>query len=131
MANGTQQMAHEPTPAGKDLSDAPMETAAPDTSKPAPPDVPVTASPAMAKPAAGTIRTGFPEPVTPDPPRKPSADGKVILATVAPLGSVTVPPLEEGGETVVITPDGTEVDEETAERALAAAQSGGYKLVQL
>ena len=39
MANGTQQMAHEPTPAGKDLSDAPMETAAPDTAKPAAPTI--------------------------------------------------------------------------------------------
>jgi hypothetical protein len=131
VANGAPpQTAHEPAPAGKDLPDAPTGTAAPDTARPAPPDAPAT-SPAMAKPAAGTIRTGFPEAVTPGPERKPSADGMVTLAAEAPLGSVTVPSLDEGGETVVITRDGTEVDEATAERALAAAQSGGYKLRQL
>lgn len=115
MANGApQQIGQDPAPAGKDTSPAPAGQESPAASGP-----------------ASVIRTGFPEAVTPEPAPKPSADGIVRLATVPPLGSVTVPPLDEGGPTAVITRDGTEVDETTAERALAAAQSGGYKLVQI
>jgi hypothetical protein len=87
--------------------------------QPAPPDAPQKA--ADAPPA---IPTGFPEPVAPDPPRKLSASGKVTLATVPPLGSVTV-------DDVTITSEGTEVDEATAQRARDAAEAGGYRLAEL
>lgn len=76
------------------------------------------------------IPTGFPEPVTPDEPRELAADGKVRLAP-AGFGSLTVPPLEPGGETVVIGPEGTDVDEETAERAYEAARLAGFTLREL
>lgn len=76
------------------------------------------------------IPTGFPEPVTPDEPRERPADGKVRLAP-AGFGSLTLPPLEPGGETTEITAEGTDVDEETAERAYEAAQLAGFTLREL
>jgi hypothetical protein len=79
---------------------------------------------------AAPIGTGFPEPVTPGEPRV-AADGKVILATARPYGSLTLPPLEPGGETTVITGDGTEVDEKTAQRAREAAHLAGFRLTEL
>jgi hypothetical protein len=41
---------------------------------------------------------------------------------------VTLPPLEDGGEGIVIAEAGTEVDAETARRAHEAAQQAGFKL---
>lgn len=117
-------------------------------------DQPAASSPAEAvKPPATAdkvpppIPTGFPEPPAPaDPnatafsdtgtllfpqPMKPAREGFVNLATVPPMGSLTVPPLEDGGETVVIDVYGTEVDTATAERAYAAAQTAGFSLREL
>jgi hypothetical protein len=91
------------------------------------------------------IPTGFPEPATdtgpatvtdtgvpifpqPMPAARP---GFVNLATVPPMGSLTVPPLNDGGESVVIDVYGTEVDEATAERAFAAARAAGLTLREL
>lgn len=64
----------------------------------------------------------------PSPPVPSPAPGHVILATVEPVTEVHVPALDEGGASVVITRDGTEVDEATAERAYAAAMESGYRL---
>jgi hypothetical protein len=93
------------------------------------------------------IPTGFPEPPVPakpggpamtdtgtlifPQPAKPARPGFLNLATVPPMGSLTVPPLENGGEAVVIDVYGTEVDEATAERAYAAAQTAGFSLREL
>jgi hypothetical protein len=106
----------------------------------APAAVPAAASPPP-------IPTGFPEPPAPaDPnatafsdtgtllfpqPMKPAREGFVNLATVPPMGKLTVPPLEDGGESVVIDVYGTEVDQATAERAYAAAQTAGFSLREL
>lgn len=65
----------------------------------------------------------------PSPPADPPAPGNIVLAAVEPLGSVTLPPLNEGGKTIVITRYGTEVDEATAARAWAA--TGGHGLREI
>jgi hypothetical protein len=95
-----------------------------------------------ARPAEGTtaaqdspppIPTGFPEapaPVVPQP-AKPARPGHVTLATRAPMGALTVPPLEGGGEAVTITADGTEVDDATALRAHEAARLAGFTLREI
>jgi hypothetical protein len=54
----------------------------------------------------------------------------VRLAPVG-FGSLTVPPLEAGGESVVITAEGTDCDEETAERAHEAARLAGFRLREI
>jgi hypothetical protein len=108
------------------------------------PPVPV---PAAAVKAPPPIPTGFPEaPAPADPtatafsdtgtllfpqPMKPAREGFVNLATVPPMGKLTVPPLEDGGETVIIDVYGIEVDKATAERAYAAAQTAGFSLREL
>lgn len=69
-------------------------------------------------PPAG--ETGLPE----------AMPGRLVLAAVEPLGSVTLPPLEEGGETTVITREGTEVDSATALRAYEATQGHGLRVIQ-
>lgn len=106
------QISGDPVPEGRDASGAPLEQASPDKAKPAPPG------------------TGFPEPAEAEAPapRRTSAPGHVTLATVAPVETLTVPPLDKGGKTVVITQDGTEVDEATAERAQQAAHAAGTTL---
>jgi hypothetical protein len=137
------QVAHDPVEAGADQSDAPKEAAAPDASRPAATD----SGAARAVPAAGPakdapakddapadaprepdpIPTGFPEPVSAEPEREPSPDGMVRLVPVG-FGHLTVPPLELGGESVVITAEGTDCDEETAARAHEAAHLAGFRL---
>jgi hypothetical protein len=119
------EVAADPIAPGTDMSRAPMDAGLPDTAKPGP-----SAASAKAKDGPAPIPTGFPETVQPDAPRT-AADGKVILAPVPPLGSVTLPPLEEGGKSFVIEAVGTEVDEETAERAHAAASAAGFRLREL
>jgi hypothetical protein len=127
----------EPVPEGADLSAAPLDTPAPESSGTA--DAPEPAP----------IPTGFPEPAaegspvlsgvtvtetgvpTFPQPMPPAADGHVNLATVPPMTSLTVPPDAEGGETVVIDVYGTEVDDATAARAHAAAATAGFKLREL
>lgn len=79
------------------------------------------------QPEPDPIPTGFPEPAAPDEPREPSPDGTVRLAPVN-FGSLTVPPLEPGGESVVITAEGTDCDPETAGRAHEAARLAGFRL---
>lgn len=66
-------------------------------------------------------------PAPPEPP-KPSAPGKVTLYAVPPMGTLTVPPADEGGEAVVITRYGTEVDTATARRAHEAAAASGFRI---
>lgn len=82
---------------------------------------------AQAAPGPDPIPTGFPEPAAPAEPRAPSPDGTVRLAPVG-FGSLTVPPLEAGGGTVVITAEGTDVDQATAARAHEAARLAGFRL---
>lgn len=129
-----------------------MTTPAAPPEKPAPAPVPV-ALPDKAG-AADTITvqkgpppipTGFPEPPPPaapatttdtgelliPQPMPPAREGFVNLATVPPMGSLTVPPLQDGGDTVVIDVYGTEVDEATAGRAHAAARAAGLTLREL
>lgn len=78
------------------------------------------------------IPTGFPEPAPePEKTERKVRAGNVILATRHPMGDLTVPPLEGGGETVTITADGTEVDKATAERAHQAARLAGFALREL
>lgn len=55
----------------------------------------------------------------------------VTLAPVPPLGSVTLPPLEDGGKGLVIEAGGTEVDADTARRAHEAALAAGFRLQEL
>ena len=120
------QIAHDPVPEGSDMTNAPMESATPDAAK-----------------AAGAfgvmdLKSTAPEPVVaakaaaPAGSAAPAKDsGTVTLATVAPLGSVVLSALEDGGKEVVITEDGTEVSAADAERARAVAMLGGYKLREL
>jgi hypothetical protein len=56
---------------------------------------------------------------------------KVTIAPVPPLESVTLPPLEDGGEGLVIPAEGAEVDAATAERALQVATEAGFRLQEL
>jgi hypothetical protein len=86
------QIAGDPAEEGADQSGAPLEQASPD--------------------AAGDAETAAPQVAT---------GGKVTLATVPPLGSVTVDGIE-------ITEGGTEVDADTARRAHEAAQQAGFNL---
>lgn len=129
-----------------------MTTPALPPEKPAPAPVPVTLPEKAAVADAIAVRaspppipTGFPEPAiaagpatTTDTgellfpqPMPPARPGYVNLATVPPMGSLTVPPLDEAGDTVVIDVYGTEVDEATAERAHAAARAAGLSLREL
>jgi hypothetical protein len=57
-----------------------------------------------------------------------SAAGTVTLATAPPLAALIVPALDDGGEEVVITEAGTEVDAATAQRAHEAAAVAGFRL---
>lgn len=65
----------------------------------------------------------------PSAPRPAPPAGHIILATVEPVATVTLPPLEQGGETVVITREGTAVDEATAARAYEA--TAGHALREI
>ena len=102
------QIAGDPTEEGADASAAPLEQASPDT--------------------ALAVDPGNPESVQQGDSAPVPTGGKVTLAPVAPLRSVTLPPLEDGGEGIVIAEAGTEVDAETARRAHEAAQQAGFKL---
>jgi hypothetical protein len=122
---GSRPAAPADVPAPKSAPPAPAATAR----QPAPaPQIP---DPAVTAPQPGGIAvtdTGtllFPQPM------KPPKPGFRNLATVPPMGSLTVPPLDAGGEAVVIDVYGTEVDEATAERAYAAAQTAGFSLQEL
>lgn len=59
------------------------------------------------------------------------AAGRKTLAVTGNVQELHIPPLEEGGDHVVITPDGTEVDEETAARAHEAAALAGVQLTEI
>jgi hypothetical protein len=129
-----------PPPPGKDP--APSARELPDLAGVAD-TITVQASPATDAPPP--IPTGFPVPAadagpatTTDTgillapqPMSAARPGHVNLATVPPMGSLTVPPLQDGGNTVVIDVYGTEVDEATAERAHAAARAAGLTLREL
>jgi len=89
----------------------------------------------MTNPVPGTA-VQQPEPApkvapqaAPKPPA-PDAPGKVTLAVRWPMGSLTLPPLDDDGEAIVITEAGTEVDEATAVRAREAAALSGLSLVE-
>jgi hypothetical protein len=102
------QIAGDPVPEGADQSGAPLEQASPDAVK--------------ADAATGALGLGSAaaKPATPG--------GKVTLATVPPLSALIVSPVDDGDEEVVITEDGTEVDELTAQRARVTADRAGFKL---
>lgn len=109
---------------GRDLADdhgTPVVTEAQAQSAslaaPAPDDAP----PASAQVPAGRVL---------EPGDEPSGD-RVTLAPVPPLESVTLPPLEDGGEGFVIGADGLEMDADTARRAMAAAFHAGLRLQQI
>lgn len=114
--------ADEPVAEGTDLSDAPLDTSAPEVTAPVVPD---------GEPWPVVIGTGFPEPpsaglVTGPAPTAPP--GYVNLATIPPLSTLTVPPDTAGGAEVVIGVDGKLVDDATAGRAYAAARTAGFNL---
>jgi hypothetical protein len=72
--------------------------------------------------------------ITPPAPQVPvtsRTDGRVTLAPVPPLESLTLPPLEEGGKEYVIPAAGVEVDADTALRAQEAATCAGFRLQEL
>jgi hypothetical protein len=103
------QIAGDPVEEGTDQSAAPLEQASPD--------------------AALAVDPGNPESVPQgDSAPRVATGGKVTLAPEPPLGSVTLPPIEDGGEGIVIAEGGTEVDADTAQRAHEAAQRAGFKL---
>jgi hypothetical protein len=103
---------------------------APKGPPPIPTGFPEPASEGAPVQAGGVTVTETGTPVFPQP-MPPAKPGHVNLATVPPMGSLTVPPLEAGGETTVIDVYGTEVDEATAERAHAAARAAGLNLREL
>jgi hypothetical protein len=86
-----------------------------------------TAAPAASAPP-GRADAAPAEPVKAEPAK---AGGRVTLATVWPLGSVVLSPLEKGGKTVIITEEGTEVSEADADRARAEALKSGLRLREL
>jgi hypothetical protein len=102
-------VAADPVPAGKDASAAPLQQASPDAARA---DAATTAAGLGSAAAGSQVKTA------------PAKSGMVTLATAAPLGSVTV-------DDVVITEEGTEVDEATAERAHEAAQLAGFRLREI
>jgi len=139
---------------------APDATPDPDAAAPAPepgaPAAPVAPATDEAAPdvPAGTLPaptgTGFPPPATDDDdtvldgtvvtdtgtatfpqPMEPAAAGHVNLATIPPLGSLTIPPDADNEGTVTIDVYGTTVDDATAERAYAAARTAGFSLREL
>jgi hypothetical protein len=74
------------------------------------------------EPAPKVTPPAPPSPPVPDPP------GKVTLYAIPPMGTMTVPPLDPGGEPVVITRYGTVVDTATARRAHEAAAASGFAI---
>lgn len=64
-------------------------------------------------------------------PGETPSSGRVTLAPVPPLGSLTLPPLEEGGQQIVIEAEGTEVSQKAAQRAYEAALRAGVRLQEL
>ena len=136
---------------------APDVTPDPDAAAPAPePAAPVAPATDEAAPdvPAGTLPaptgTGFPPPATDDDdtvldgtvvtdtgtatfpqPMEPASAGHVNLATIPPLGSLTIPPDADNEGTVTIDVYGTTVDDATAERAYAAARTAGFSLREL
>jgi len=136
---------------------APDVTPDPDAAAPAPEaPAPDEAAPETPSPFAtggiipAPIGTGFPPPATEDDdtvldgtvvtdtgtatfpqPMEPAAAGHVNLATIPPLGSLTIPPDADNEGTVTIDVYGTTVDDATAERAYAAARTAGFSLREL
>lgn len=114
----------DPVPEGLDLSAAPLDNPAPESSVP-----PVGAD----EGPAGGADVEQPEPAPsitapePDEPAKPHTPGKVTMYAVPPMGTLTIP-ADGDGEAVVIDRYGTEVDEATAERAREAAAASGFRI---
>ena len=116
------------------------ETAATDEAAPEVPEgtLPAPSSTGFPPPATegddtvldGTVVTDtgtatFPQPM------EPASAGHVNLATIPPLGSLTIPPDADNEGTVTIDVYGTTVDDATAERAYAAARTAGFSLREL
>jgi hypothetical protein len=74
---------------------------------------------------AAVVKPAAPEA---EAPKTPDAPGKVTIYAVPPMGTLTVPPLDGKGESVVIDRYGTEVDEATAQRAREAAAASGFSI---
>jgi hypothetical protein len=113
-------MAQDPVPEGEDQSAAPLSTPSPAAGGVIQPE-PATGPPEPA-----------PQPAAPKAPLPPAHDpgDTVTLYAVPPMGTMTVPPLEDGddSEPVVITRYGTQVDGATADRAHEAAALAGFTL---
>ena len=92
--------------------------------------------PAVSPAQAQSASLSAPSPDAPSPAvahagRVLAPGERVTLAPVPPLGSLTLPPLEDGGESLVIEEAGTEVDAATAVRAREAAVAAGFRLREL
>jgi hypothetical protein len=70
-------------------------------------------------------------PVTPAPAAAAPEPRHVTLAVSGALSALHLPPIDEGGEAVVITAEGTQVDEATARRAREAAREAGFSLAEV
>lgn len=66
-----------------------------------------------------------------DAPAVQVSPGTVTLATVPPLSALIVSPVDDGDEEVIITAEGTAVDEITAQRARVTADRAGFKLREI
>jgi hypothetical protein len=88
----------------------------------------------MTEQTDGHVRVQQPEaapkvtPPAPPAPAKPDAPGTVTLYAIPPMGTMTVPPLGDGDEAIVITRYGTVVDTATARRAHEAAAASGFRI---
>jgi hypothetical protein len=67
----------------------------------------------------------------PEPAPSLSAPGRVRLAPVPPLASVTLPGAGPDGTDLVITEEGAEMDEATAEHAREVAWLSGLRLREI
>lgn len=116
----------DPVPEGLDLSAAPLDNPAPESSVP-----PVGADAGQ----GGGADVEQPEPApsitAPEPeqdePAKDHIPGMVTMYAVPPMGTLTIP-ADGDGEAVVIDRYGTEVDLPTAERAREAAAASGFRI---
>lgn len=109
---------------GRDLADdhgTPVVTEAQAQSASLAAPAPDAAPPASAQVTAGRVIE----------PWEDLPSGSIRLAPVPPLTSVTLPPLEDGGEGIVIGEDGIVLDGDTARRAVEAATRAGLRLQEL
>jgi hypothetical protein len=120
--------AQEPVPEGMDLSGAPLDTPAPESSvPPAGTDTGSQDTAGVEQPEPAPQITGTETETGTDEPAQEHAPGMVTIYAVPPMGTLTIP-ADGDGEPVVIDRSGTEVDEETAQRAREAAAASGFRI---